>query len=275
MADKLSRFAHGAQQRVDRSVAKALHKRENNEGSSEDEKPKAKKGRNKKRVDEKPQSWKRDEEYPGLIVPVPAFTEPSKGGADEDIYREWKFEKRKRDFDEEREKQEELAKSRAKQHEDAVEFDDKMALLGEEKAEEPEERDVVERDFADDAIRFDYESGKVIITRPLKPSWFGDYNIFRPDDTVVLNGKRRTGTAIMQTYRERQREHRRIPHWRHCTFRPDDFVVIASPGHRNAGKSFMMRKILYEMRHCFDGGVVFTATKHNGAYHASLAIIAQ
>jgi hypothetical protein len=57
---------------------------------------------------------------------------------------------------------------------------------------------------------------------PIKPRWFVDYNLFRPDDTVVLNGKRRTG------------------------------------------KSFMMRKILYEMRHCFWGGLVFSATKHNG-----------
>lgn len=231
MGERLHNFARRAQEGVDRSAAKALHKRENDSGSESDSGGKKKKKKSRK-TEDKPQSWKYDEEYRGLIVPVPAFTEPSKGGADEDVYRDWKFEKRKRDFDEEREKQEEFAKSLKKQREDAIEFDDKQALLGEEKAEEPEEKEVIERDFADDAIRFDYESGKVVITRPLKPSWFADYNIFRPDDTVVLNGKRRTG------------------------------------------KSFMMRKILYEMRHCFEAGVVFTATKHNGAYHASLAIAA-
>lgn len=199
MSNRLHDYAHRAQQRVDRSVAKAAHRRDNpDDDVSEDEKQN-KRGGKKKKAEEKPRSWKYDEEYKGLIVPVPAFTEPSKGGADEDVYREWKFEKRKRDFDEEREKQDEFARSKAKQHEDEVEFDDKMALLGEEKAEEPEERDVVERDFADDAIRFDYESGKVIITRPLKPSWFADYNIFRPDDTVVLNGKRRTGTRHLHS----------------------------------------------------------------------------
>ena len=63
---------------------------------------------------------------------------------------------------------------------------------------------------------------------PIKPHWFTDYNLFRPDDTVVLNGKRRTG------------------------------------------KSFMMRKILFEMRHCFWGGLVFSATKHNGMSECSI-----
>lgn len=175
-----------------------------------------------KKYDDKPKSWKYDEDNPELIVPVPAFTEPGKGGADLGAYRDLKFEKRKRDFEEEREKQIEFAKSKQKAREDALAFDDRQALLGEEKPEEPRDLPVVERDFGEDAIRFDYATGKVRILRPLKPRFFVDYNIFRPDDTIVLNGKRRTG------------------------------------------KSFLMRKILYEMRHCFEAGLVFTATKHNG-----------
>lgn len=67
--------------------------------------------------------------------------------------------------------------------------------------------------------------------------------------------------------RERKREHRRIRNIKHCNIRPDDLILIHQP-FRGTGKSFMMRKILYEMRHCFDGGVVFTATKHNGASSA-------
>lgn len=165
----------------------------------------------------KPRSWKRDEEEPNLLVPRTAFDDDNP----EDEYREVKYKKRLEDFKGNLEKQKEAAKKRQDEN---PEYDDKAGLEFELKEDEEEEEahPVVERNFANDAIKFDYATGKTVITRPIKPRWFSNWNIFRPDDTVVLNGKRRTG------------------------------------------KSYLMRNILYEMRHMFWGGLVFTATKHNG-----------
>jgi hypothetical protein len=211
---QLDRYARKQQERVDRAVAKETE----SDDDDSDGRRRSSKKRNRKN-NEKPKSWTYDEEYPNLIVPLPAFSEE---GADEEKYRDLKFQKRKQDFLDEKLKQDEFALSRKKQREDEVEFDDEQALLGTEKPEEPEELPVIERDFSADAIRFDYETGKIVVTRPIKPRWFSDYNLFAPDDTIVLNGRRRTG------------------------------------------KSFFARKILYEMRHMFQGGLVFSATKHNG-----------
>lgn len=191
------------------------------ESSSEDEKKKRKLPRAVdpklvKRIRNKPKSWARDDDDPGLILPQPAFVDSD----EEKEYRELKYEKRVSDFLDAQQNAREIAEESAS--EDEREFDDAVALAGVDKEEEPEEHPVIERDFTDDAIVFDYQTGKLEMKRPIVPRWFKDYNLFKPDDTVVLNGKRRTG------------------------------------------KTFMMRKILYEMRHCFWGGVVFTATKHNG-----------
>lgn len=169
-------------------------------------------------VDQKHRSWTVDEEDPTLILPQPAFSDDD----DEDRYRDMKYKKRLKDFIADQEEKKKAALAPDAQAKDELEFDDRVGLEGQDKVEEPEEKPVIERDFSKDAIIFNYETGKLEMRHPIKPRWFVDYNLFRPDDTVVLNGKRRTG------------------------------------------KSFMMRKILYEMRHCFWGGLVFSATKHNG-----------
>jgi ATPase subunit of ABC transporter with duplicated ATPase domains len=185
--------------------------------SEEEVDRKRKKKQSKGVARKKEKSWMRDEEYPELLQPKPGIEDEDA----EEKYRSMKYEKRFRDYVEEQKTKKKQALDSGS--EDEREFDDAVALAGADKEAEPEERPVVERDFAnDDAVAFDYESGKLVVRRPLVPRWFADYNIFRPDDTVVLNGKRRTG------------------------------------------KSFLMRKILYEMRHCFHGGLVFTATRHNG-----------
>jgi ATPase subunit of ABC transporter with duplicated ATPase domains len=185
--------------------------------SSESEEEVVVRKRKRQVASKKEKSWERDDEYPQLLLPKPGIEDEEA----EDKYRSMKYEKRFRDYIEEQETKKRKALDSGS--EDEREFDDAVALAGADKEAEPEERPVVERDFAnDDAVAFDYESGKLVVRRPLVPRWFADYNIFRPDDTVVLNGKRRTG------------------------------------------KSFLMRKILYEMRHCFHGGLVFTATRHNG-----------
>jgi len=169
----------------------------------------------------KPKSWKRDEEHPELIVPLTAFDSDENP---ESTYTNKKFDKRKEDFVEEQQQKKKIALDKKEQARDEDEFDDSRALEFDAEHSDDEAKPVIPRNFAEDAIQFDYETGKVKLTRELKPKWFSDYNLFRPDDTVVLNGKRRTG------------------------------------------KSFMMRSILYEMRHMFAGGLVFTATKHNGAH---------
>lgn len=179
-------------------------------------KPRTAKPRKRKAEPEKEQSWKRDEEEPALLIPRTAFDDDNP----EDEYREIKYQRRLEDFKGNLEKQQEAAKERQDEN---PEYDDAAGLQFDLKEdEEAEVHPVIERNFANDAIKFDYATGKTVITRPIKPSWFSNWNIFRPDDTVVLNGKRRTG------------------------------------------KSYLMRNILYEMRHMFWGGLVFTATKHNG-----------
>lgn len=182
------------------------------------------KSKSDKREREKKQSWIRDDEDPTLLLPQPAFSDDD----DEDRYREMKYKKRLKDFIDDQEEKKKAALSAGAEEKDELEFDDAVALEGTEKEKEPEEKPVIERDFSKDAIVFNYESGKLEMRHPIKPRWFTDYNLFRPDDTVVLNGKRRTG------------------------------------------KSFMMRKILFEMRHCFWGGLVFSATKHNGMSECSI-----
>jgi hypothetical protein len=167
----------------------------------------------------KPKSWARDEEHPELLVPLPAFDAEENP---ESTYTDKKFQKRKDDFVEEQKTKKKIALSKKEQARDEDEFDDDRGLEGDAEHSDDAAHPVVARNFANDAIRFDYATGKTQLTRELVPQWFADYNLFRPDDTVVLNGKRRTG------------------------------------------KSFFMRAILYEMRHMFAGGLVFTATKHNG-----------
>jgi hypothetical protein len=173
----------------------------------------------------KERSWKRDEEEPNLLVPRPAFDDDNP----EDEYRDIKYNKRLEDFKANLEKQKEAAKKRPDGN---AEYDDEAGLEFDikESEDENETHPVIERDFTNDAIKFDYQTGKTVMTRPIKPRWFSNWNIFRPDDTVVLNGKRRTG------------------------------------------KSYLMRNILYEMRHMFWGGLVFTATKHNGASRRVLPV---
>jgi hypothetical protein len=199
------------------------------DSEQEDARPSTSRSDNKKRPpssrgrageSSKARSWTVDEEDPTLILPQPAFSDDD----DEDRYRDMKYKKRLKDFIADQEEKKKAALAPDAEEKDEREFDDKVGLEGEEKKEEPEEQPVIERDFSKDAITFNYETGKLEMRHPIKPRWFVDYNLFRPDDTVVLNGKRRTG------------------------------------------KSFMMRKILYEMRHCFWGGLVFSATKHNGDF---------
>lgn len=212
------------QQRRKRAPPVTRHSSSSSSSSSESEDDKKKKknnvisGKLEKKLRKKPKSWERDDEDPGLILPRPAFEDSD----EENEYRQLKYEKRLNDFLSAQEQAREIALDSG--DEDEREFDDVVALAGADKELEPEDidRKAVERDFTDDAIVFNYETGKLEMKRPIVPRWFADYNLFKPDDTIVLNGKRRTG------------------------------------------KSFMMRKILYEMRHCFWGGVVFTATKHNG-----------
>jgi hypothetical protein len=172
-------------------------------------------------VVKKPKSWVRDEEHPDLIVPVTAFDQEENP---ESEYTNKKFQKRKDDFVKEQDEKKKIALSKKEQKRDEDEFDDTRGIEQDAEHSDDEAKPVVPRNFANDALQYDYETGKVKLTRELKPKWFMDYNLFRPDDTVVLNGKRRTG------------------------------------------KSFMMRSILYEMRHMFAGGLVFTATKHNGTH---------
>jgi hypothetical protein len=167
----------------------------------------------------KPKSWARDEEHPELLVPLPAFDQEHP----QSEVAEKKFDKRKKDFLEEQQLKKKIALDKREQKLDEQLFDDDRGIeLDAEHSDEEAEQPVVKRDFANDAIRYDYKTGKTVLTRELTPRHFNDYNMFRPDDTVVLNGMRRTG------------------------------------------KSFMMRSILYEMRHMFAAGLVFTATKHNG-----------
>jgi len=176
----------------------------------------------------KPKSWARDEEHPELLVPLPAFDAEENP---ESTYTDKKFQKRKDDFVEEQKTKKKIALSKKEQARDEDEFDDDRGLEGDAEHSDDAAHPVIARNFANDAIRFDYATGKTQLTRELVPQWFADYNLFRPDDTVVLNGKRRTG------------------------------------------KSFFMRSILYEMRHMFAGGLVFTATKHNGVFSGRDAVL--
>lgn len=141
----------------------------------------------------KEKTWVRDDEDPGLLLPKPAFSDDD----DEDKYRDLKYQKRFDDYKKEQQTKRKAALAADAAEKDEAEFDDAVALGGEEKRKKPKLKPVIARDFSQDAIEFDYETGKLKMKREIKPQWFSDYNLFKPDDTVVLNGKRRTGSCFI------------------------------------------------------------------------------